>query len=83
MVKVKELFFCSITHLFTKSFWIHFQNEIQTILNLGVAPSRIIFANPCKQKSHIRYAAEKGVALMTFDNEAELEKVKQIYPEAK
>ena len=30
------------------------KQEITTILNLGVDPSRIIYANPCKQKSHIR-----------------------------
>ncbi|XP_072017907.1 LOW QUALITY PROTEIN: ornithine decarboxylase-like [Amphiura filiformis] len=54
--------------------------EIQAVLNLGVHPSRIIFANPCKQKSHIRFAAEKGVSMMTLDNEAELYKVKQIFP---
>lgn len=59
------------------------KSEIQTILNLGVHPSRIIFANPCKQKSHIKFAAAHNVALMTFDNEAELIKVKALYPEAK
>ena len=32
------------------------EQEINTILNLGVDPSRIIYANPCKQNSHIRYA---------------------------
>ena len=30
------------------------EQEITTVLNLGVDPSRIIYANPCKQKSHIR-----------------------------
>lgn len=57
--------------------------EIQTILNMGVSPNRIIFANPCKQNSHVRYAAANNVALMTFDNEAELYKVKDLYPDAK
>lgn len=32
------------------------KQEIVTILNLGVDPSRIIYANPCKQNSHIRLA---------------------------
>ena len=45
------------------------QAEIKTILELGVAPERIVYANPCKQVSHIKYAARKGVGLMTFDNE--------------
>lgn len=59
------------------------KNEIQKVLELGVHPSRIIFANPCKQRSHLKYAAQNDVALMTFDNEAELIKVKKVYPEAK
>ncbi|XP_041356932.1 ornithine decarboxylase-like [Gigantopelta aegis] len=57
--------------------------EIEKILNLGVSPSRIIYANPCKQKSFIRYAAKHNVKTMTFDNEAELYKVKQSFPEAR
>lgn len=59
------------------------QNEIEAVLDLGVAPSRIIYANPCKQISHLQYAAKKGVELMTFDNEWELHKVKKHYPSAK
>lgn len=57
--------------------------EIQKILNQGVSTSRIIYANPCKQASFLRYAAKHNVALMTFDNEAELYKIKDIYPSAK
>jgi len=34
--------------------------EIQTVLDLGVSPHRIIFANPCKQASNIKYAYKKG-----------------------
>ncbi|XP_065891459.1 ornithine decarboxylase-like [Dysidea avara] len=59
------------------------KQEITTILNLGVDPSRIIYANPCKQKSHIRFAAEVGVDVMTFDNEVELYKIKNCFPTAK
>jgi ornithine decarboxylase len=53
------------------------------VLELGVCPSRIIFANPAKMKSHIKAAQEAGVATMTFDNIAEIHKIKSIYPEAK
>lgn len=56
--------------------------EIQTMLDMGVDPSRIIYANPCKPASHIRYAREKGVRKMTFDNLTELVKIKQDFPEA-
>ncbi|KAL9054806.1 MAG: hypothetical protein Q9162_003929 [Coniocarpon cinnabarinum] len=56
--------------------------EIETVLALGVDPSRIIYAQPCKTKSYIRYAAEQGVTQMTFDNADELFKIKQFCPNA-
>lgn len=56
--------------------------EIKAILDMGVSPNRIVFANPCKQTSFIKYAATKNVRLMTFDNEMELHKIKQFYPDA-
>ena len=52
------------------------QAEIKSVLDLGVCPERIIYANPCKQASHLKYACKKGVATMTFDNEVELYKVR-------
>lgn len=57
--------------------------EIQKILQLGVDPSRIIYAHPCKPASHLRHAAKVEVPLMTFDNETELHKIKAYYPQAK
>ena len=59
------------------------QGEIAQVLKHGVSPSRIIYANPCKQKSFLKYAARHGVDLMTFDNEAELIKIKELYPNAR
>lgn len=56
--------------------------EIQLITSLGVKPDRIIFANPAKMASHIRYSAAVGVDLMTFDSEIELLKIKQHMPHA-
>jgi ornithine decarboxylase len=56
--------------------------EIDQILNLGVDPSRIIYAQPCKTKSYIRHAKQMGVKQMTFDNSDELYKIKDIFPEA-
>lgn len=56
--------------------------EIETILNLGVHPDRIIYANPCKQRNHIVYAKKKDVKKMTFDNEIELIKIKDNFPDA-
>lgn len=59
------------------------QVELEQVLGLGVAPSRIIYANPCKPISHIQYAARHGVQLLTFDSEEELTKVAQHYPGAR
>ncbi|KAL4250921.1 Orn/Lys/Arg decarboxylase class-II family protein [Abortiporus biennis] len=57
--------------------------EISQVLALGVDPSRVIFANPCKASSFIRQSAKAGVEMMTFDNTDELYKVARIYPGAK
>jgi ornithine decarboxylase len=54
--------------------------EVQMVLDAGVNASRIIYANPCKQSSHIRYAAARDVNIMTFDNADELYKIKSIAP---
>ena len=59
------------------------QGEIVKVMEMGVDPSRIIFANPTKPASHIRHAAALGVDTMTVDNETELQKIKSLYPEAK
>eukprot|EP01112_Ceratiomyxa_fruticulosa_P024313 TRINITY_DN988_c0_g2_i1.p1 TRINITY_DN988_c0_g2~~TRINITY_DN988_c0_g2_i1.p1 ORF type:complete len:473 (-),score=111.28 TRINITY_DN988_c0_g2_i1:202-1620(-) len=59
------------------------KGEIELVLGLGVSPDRIIYANPCKQISALKYAREHGVALMTFDNMSELDKIEKYYPEAK
>ncbi|TPX66728.1 hypothetical protein SpCBS45565_g04247 [Spizellomyces sp. 'palustris'] len=58
------------------------KGEIQMALDQGVHASKIIYANPCKQASHIRFAAATGVRMMTFDNADELRKVKAIHPNA-
>lgn len=57
--------------------------EIQKILDLKVSTDRIVYANPCKQASHIKFAAKMNVPLMTFDNETELHKIKTLFPNAK
>lgn len=57
--------------------------EIQQVLGVGVEPSRIIYANPTKMKSHIQFAKSVGVDLMTFDNEQELVKMAEVYPDAR
>jgi len=57
--------------------------NLQKVLGLKVSPERIIFANPCKQSSHIKYAAKHKVLQMSFDSEMELQKIKTFCPDAK
>ena len=58
------------------------QAEISRVLDCGVAASRIIYANPTKYSSHLRYARDVGVSLLTADCAEELLKIQAIYPEA-
>jgi ornithine decarboxylase len=56
--------------------------ELKMIKDLEVSSSRIIFANPCKLPSHVRFAKSIEVTRMTFDNLDELKKIKINFPEA-
>ncbi|WPH03627.1 Hypothetical protein R9X50_00651000 [Acrodontium crateriforme] len=56
--------------------------EIEEVLKIGVDPSRIIYAQPCKTQSYLRYTVKQNVRQMTFDNTDELYKIKQIAPDA-
>ncbi|KAK0569760.1 Ornithine decarboxylase [Tilletia horrida] len=57
--------------------------EIQSVLDLGVSPTRIIYANPCKAASFVRQARLQQVSLTTFDNTDELTKMKRFHPDCK
>ena len=59
------------------------ENEMKTIIEITKDPSKIIFANPCKMSSQIRYARANDVDLMTFDSEEELYKIKLYHPYTK
>jgi len=59
------------------------ETEIRLIIEATNDPSRIIFANPCKMSSQIRYARANDVDLMTFDCEEELYKIKLYHPYTK
>lgn len=52
------------------------KNEIAKIIDIGVNPENIIFANPCKMPSMIKFARAHDVDLLTFDSEYELYKIK-------
>lgn len=58
------------------------KTEIEQVLDMGVHPDRIIYAQPCKTNSYVRYVANQGVRQMTFDNADELRKIAKLYPEA-
>jgi len=59
------------------------ETEMKTVIEITNDPTRIIFANPCKMSSQIRYARANDVDLMTFDCEDELYKIKLYHPYAK
>uniref|UniRef100_A0A8C4W9L5 Antizyme inhibitor 2 n=1 Tax=Gopherus evgoodei TaxID=1825980 RepID=A0A8C4W9L5_9SAUR len=59
------------------------KTEIALVQSIGVPPDKIIYTNPCKQISQIKYAASHGVQLMAFDNEVELRKVARSHPHAR
>ncbi|KFB47199.1 AGAP011806-PA-like protein [Anopheles sinensis] len=58
------------------------KGELERMLDFGVEPGRIIFAQPAKSISSLLYARSKKVSFMTFDSAFELEKIHQHYPEA-
>ena len=58
-------------------------NEINMVAELGVSPTRVIFANPCKPTSFVKHAARMGVDMTTFDNVDELYKISRAHPGAK
>jgi len=58
------------------------KGEIDLALEVGAEPTQIVYANPAKGPDHIRFAREKDVRLMTFDNQQELEKILSIFPDA-
>ncbi|KAH9361551.1 hypothetical protein HPB48_001347 [Haemaphysalis longicornis] len=52
------------------------QAEMTSVFNLGVSADRIVYANTVKCTSHLRFAEECGVTLITFDSVEELHKIK-------
>lgn len=58
------------------------KTEMEQVIKAGAEPSRVIYAQPCKTNSYLRYAASQGVKQMTFDNADELYKIKKVYPDA-
>lgn len=58
-------------------------DEMDIAANCGVnLKERVVYANPCKQATALNFARKAGVMWVVFDNMAELDKVKHIYPSA-
>jgi ornithine decarboxylase len=53
--------------------------EIQQVLDLGVEPERILYANPCKRVEDIQFAKKCGVTRTTFDSVCELKKLAKVH----
>ena len=68
---------------YTYDFYNHvafLQAEIKQVLAIGASPDRIIFSNPNKEPSHLKFASENGVNLTVFDIEDELYKIHKSAP---
>ena len=57
--------------------------EMEAVLAAGAPPARIIFANTIKPAEAIAEAMKRGVDLMTFDSEYELDKIAVHAPKAR
>jgi ornithine decarboxylase len=58
-------------------------HEMNQVLNLGIPPANIIFANTVKNIPDIQSAYRKRVRLMTVDNEPELYKIAKYAPKTR
>jgi ornithine decarboxylase len=57
--------------------------EIRKVLSIpGMPAERVLFANPTKFPSDIRFAKTMDVRKMTFDTDAELHKISECFPSA-
>jgi ornithine decarboxylase len=59
------------------------KSEMDLVVNrLGHDPNNVVFSNPCKLESHIRFAKSVGIRTTIIDNMDEIRKVKANYPDA-
>jgi ornithine decarboxylase len=57
--------------------------EMKTLLDMGVSPDRMIFANTVKTPEALKFASANNINLMTFDSEYELNKIAKYAPGAR
>lgn len=58
-------------------------HEMKTLLDMGVSPDRMVFANTVKTPEALKFAMANNIDLMTFDSEYELNKIARYAPNAK
>ena len=54
--------------------------EMQFLAELGIAPERIVYANPVKTPIGLKVAKETGIYKFTFDSESEISKMAKAIP---
>ncbi len=54
--------------------------EMQFLAELGIAPERIVYANPVKTPNGLKVAKETGIYKFTFDSESEISKMAKAIP---
>ena len=54
--------------------------EMRFLTEMGIAPERMVYANPVKTPSGLRVAKETGVNKFTFDSESEIGKMAKAIP---
>lgn len=54
--------------------------EIRFLTELGIAPERMVYANPVKTPRGLKVAKETGVYKFTFDSESEIGKMARVIP---
>ena len=56
--------------------------EIKKLAAMGIAGSRMIYANPVKHRAGLMAAAEAGIKRLTFDSKNEIDKIAKFIPDA-
>ncbi len=57
-------------------------NEIENLVKANIPSNKLLFGNPIKSSSHIKYCHDIGVKQLVFDNENELIKIRDNHPSA-
>lgn len=72
---------CQLLYIMKVGFDVASKNEINLVKDYDV--DKIIYANPCKEMSSIKYARSVGINMLVIDSEHELYKIKLLHPRAK